>query len=293
MEVIMKNHGTSRAAAAAGIAWIALLLSGCEGTFTADLSVGAPADPDIAEVRATLRGLEFETSGGGTKKLDFRDGELVDLMEYTDGSPLRLFTDESLPDADYTGVRLLFENDTDVTVVDAAGGEFDGKLEQGEFADLSFSVQEDESSQESFVLTLDLRRSLAFDDGTDEYTLQPVLLAVETGKAASVGGLVALDCPTGNTATRNGAVYAYSGRNVVADDVDGTGVEPVASARIASPVGTVTRRYELRYLPPGDYTLAPTCRADEDDPGSNDSLEFGPTVNVRLEAGEAAAVDID
>jgi hypothetical protein len=289
----MKDQGASRLTAAAGIASIALLLTGCEGTFTADLSVGAPADPDIAEVRATLRGLEFETSGGGTKTLDFRDGELVDLMEYTDGSPLRLFTDESLPDADYTGVRLLFENDTDVTVVDAAGGEFDGKLEQGEFADLSFSVQEDERSQDSFVLTLDLRRSLAFDEGTDEYTLEPVLLAVETGKAASVGGLVDLDCPTGNTAARNGAVYAYAGRDVVADDVDGAGVEPVASARIESTVGTVTRRYELRYLPPGDYTLAPTCRADEDEPEANNALEFGPAVNVRLEAGEAAELDLD
>lgn len=289
----MKNQGASRIAAGAGMAWIALLLTGCEGTFTADLSVGAPADPDIAEVRATLRGLEFETSGGGTRKLDFRDGELVDLMEYTDGSPLRLFTDEPLPDGDYTGVRLLFESDTDVTVVDAAGGEFDGQLEQGEFADLSFSVQEDERSQESFVLTLDLRRSLAFDEGTDEYTLEPVLLAVATEKAASVGGLVDLDCPTGNTAARNGAVYAYPGRDVVPDDVDGAGVEPIASARIESPVGTVTRRYELRDLPPGDYTLAPTCRADEDEPAANDALEFGPTVNLRLEAGEAAELDLD
>lgn len=289
----MKDPGASRFTAAAAMTWIALLLTGCEGTFTADLSVGAPADPDIAEVRATLRGLEFETSGGGTKTLDFRDGELVDLLEYADGSPLRLFTDEPLPDADYTGVRLLFENDTDVTVVDAAGGEFNGQLVQGDFADLSFSVQEDERSQESFVLTLDLRRSLAFDEGTGEYTLEPVLLAVETDKAASVGGLVDLDCPTGNTAARNGAVYAYAGRDVVADDADGAGVEPIASARIESPVGTVTRRYELRYLPPGEYTLAPTCRADEDEPGTNDALEFGPTVNVRLEAGEAAALDLD
>jgi hypothetical protein len=289
----MKNHATSRLTAAAGVAWIALLLSGCEGTFTADLSVGAPADPDIAEVRATLRGLEFETSGGGKKTLDFRNGEPVDLMEYLDGSPLRLFTDEPLPEADYTGVRLLFEDGTDVTVVDSLGGEFDGSIVQGEYADVSFQVQQDESSQESIVLTLDLRRSLAFDEGTDEYTLKPVLVAVDSGKAASVSGAVVLDCSTGNTAQRNGAVYAFSGRNVVPDDVDGAGIEPIASARIESPVGTVTRRYELRYLPPGDYTLAPTCRADEDDSGSSDALEFGPTVNVKLAAGEAAELDLD
>jgi hypothetical protein len=88
-------------------------------------------------------------------------------------------------------------------------------------------------------------------------------------------------------------VYAFPGRNAVPDDVDGSGLEPIASARIESPVGTLARRYELRYLPPGDYTLAPTCRADEDEPGANDALEFGPAVNVRLDAGEAVSLDLD
>ena len=191
------------------------------------------------------------------------------------------------------GVRLLFEDGTDLTVVDSLGGEFEGSIEQGEYADVSFQVQEDESSQESIVLTLDLRRSLRFDDGSDEYTLKPVLVAVDATKAATVSGAVDLDCPTGNTALRNGAVYVFSGRNVVPDDVDGSGIEPVASARIESPLGTATRRYEVNYLAPGDYTLAPTCRADEDESGASDALEFGPTVNVRLEAGDSEQVDLD
>jgi hypothetical protein len=289
----MTRWNTRRIGIAAFLSALGTVLSGCDATFTADLSVGAPADPDIAEVRATLRGLEFETAGDGTKKLDFRDGEPVDLMEFTAGSPLRLFTDEPLPEASYTGVRLLFEPGTDITVVDSAGGQFDGTLEQGAYADVDFQVQEDERSEDSIVLTLDLRRSLSFNDDTDEYRLRPVLVAVDSAKAATVGGIADLACPSGNTALRNGAVYVFSGRNVVPDDVDGAGVEPVASARIATPLGTVTRRYEVRYLPPGDYTLAPTCRADEDEPAASDALEFGTTVNVQLAAGDSEQVDLD
>ena len=60
---------------------LVLLLAGCEGTFTNDLATEPPADPEIAEVRVGLLGLEFEASGGGTRTLDFRDAEAVDLLE--------------------------------------------------------------------------------------------------------------------------------------------------------------------------------------------------------------------
>jgi hypothetical protein len=42
----------------------------------------------------------------------------------------------------------------------------------------------------------------------------------------------------------------------------------------------------LRFLPAGRYTLAPTCRGDEDLLGVDDSLDFGVTRNVQVDDGE-------
>ena len=89
----------------------------------------------------SLLGLEFELSGGGTRTLDFRDGEPVDLSTSSDGDPMRMFTDETLDAGDYTGVRLLFDGDFDATVVDTEGGEFPLTLQDGAFADVNFAYR--------------------------------------------------------------------------------------------------------------------------------------------------------
>jgi hypothetical protein len=281
---------------AARLAWVCIgtaILAGCEGTFTGDLASDEPADPDIAEINTTLLGLEFEKSGGNTTTLEFTDGEPVDLMDFVTGTPMRVFTDESMSSGTYTGVRLLFADDADVTVVDTADGEFAGTLAQGEFADLSFTVTDDERSEESFTIALDLRRSLEFDDATDEYTLTPVLRAVRTGQAARIGGVVDVDCPSGTTLTGNGAVYAFAGSDVVPDDLDGTGVEPYATTRIHAETVTASAQYDLRFLAPGNYTLAVTCRGDEDTLGIDDVLPFQRVSNVTLDEGESVEFDLN
>jgi hypothetical protein len=290
----MSLHGWKRSfARLPTMAVAALVLAGCEGTFTADLATEAPADPDIVTVRADLAGLEFETAGGGTKTLAFRVAETVDLMDLTEGTPLRLFTDERLPAGDYTGIRLLFDAGAGLNVARAAGGQFDGKVAEGEFAEVDFSVEDGERSREALTLSLDLRRSLVFEDASDEYTLTPVLRAVRTSDAALVRGNVLLSCPTGSSMARNGAVYAFAGSETKPDDVDGTGVEPVGSSRVRTDAFGLLPRYELRFLAAGDYTLAVTCRGDADDPSVDDELGFRGTTSVRLAAGAAVELALD
>ncbi|MCE3284369.1 MAG: lipoprotein [Steroidobacteraceae bacterium] len=198
------------------------LLAGCEGTFTNDLATHPPADPAIAEVRVSLLGLQFELSGGGTRTLDFRDGEPVDLIDFVDGDPMRMFTDEALDPGDYTGVRLLFDEDFEATVVDTEGVEFPLTLQDGEYADLNFAVADDERSSDAYTLTLDLRQSLVFDDANDEFTLTPALRAVKSSRTADLTGRVTVECPDDESLERDGAVYLFAGRDVVPDDLDGT-----------------------------------------------------------------------
>ena len=271
---------------------IAMLLAGCEGTFTNDLTTDPPADPEVAEVRVGLLGLEFQASGGGRRTLDFRDTESVDLLELADGEPLRMFTDETLDAGTYTGVRLLFDDEFDAVVADAGGEEFPVTLAEGGYAAVDFQIEEDDRSSHAYTLTLDLRQSLTFDDGIDEYTLTPVVRAVRSNRTADLSGSIEVDCGDDSLAT-GGAVYLFAGRDVAPDDLDGAGAEPYATTGVTDATDAGAARYVLPNLEPGDYTIAVTCRGDIEVLGQDDDLRFRGTRNVALDSGESREVDFD
>lgn len=271
---------------------LGLLVGGCEVRFTADLGTDAPADPDISRVEANVLGLDFRRDDGTSVTLEFRTGELVDLIDLTEGDPLRLFTDEQLPPGRYTGVRLLFDEDEGENTVTAGNDEFPLLLANGEFAAVAFLVEDEERSQEKLTLMLDLRQSLSFDEARAEYTLAPRLRAIRTDDAARIEGTVTVVCPAGTSLTTGGAVYLFSGAGVQADDLDGTGAEPLATTRVVNPV-IARPRYALRFLPAGDYTLALTCKGDEDVLGVDDDLAFRNIANVQVDADDVLQRDLD
>jgi hypothetical protein len=239
----------------------------------------------INQLQVSMLGLEFRTSDGSISTLEFRAGELVDLLDLREGSPLRLFTSEELPSGSYTGLRLLFDEAEDATVVNTDGDVFPVLLVDGAFAPVDFSVEDNESSSEQLTLTLDLRQSLSFDDIDDEYTLTPVLRAVRTSQAAQISGNVTATCPAGTSLILGGAVYAYAGADVTPDDLDGTAPEPFATTSVTLGTDTGQFGYALRFLPAGDYTLALSCRGNEDELLVDDELDFGDGVNVTVDDG--------
>ena len=275
------------------VAALALLLNGCDAAWiTVDLGTDPPADPEISAVQANLLGLEFRKADSTTTTLAFRDGEIVDLLDLRDGEPLRLFTNEELPAGTYTGMRLLFDSDQDQSRVTTSDGDTRLRLATGTFAAVNFTVEDEKESREEFTLVLDLRQSLSFDEANDRYTLTPVLRSVRTEDAARVEGNVSVVCPAGTVLRDEGAVYLYSGRNVQADDLDGTDAEPFATTSVTDS-GTVAFRYALRFLPAGSYTLAFTCQGDEEVPGSSENLDFRNVENVAVEAGDVLQWNLD
>jgi hypothetical protein len=289
---------TSRLLAVLGICAICLGASSDSCSFfgidrrdtevTMDLAVEAPADLAVTQVVVSLRGLEFRNSEGSTRTLEFRDPESIDLIDER-SAPFRMFTDEELPEGHYTGVRLLFdeEDPDDAFVVLRTGEDFPLALAAGDYAAIDFTVAEDDSDDQALTLTLGLRQALIFDDDADEYTLRPRLRAVSTEDAASISGTVNVTCPSGELLVQVGAVYLFTGEDAEPDDIDSTGVEPYATAPVTSQLG-----YSLRFLPAGRYTLALTCRADEEDAAVSDDLAFRNATNVRIERREAVRRDI-
>lgn len=283
---------TRRFCAGLVAATLGLLLGGCNARFTADLSTDAPADTGISGVQVNLLGLDFRKADGTTSTLEFRRGELVDLLDLRDGDPLRLFTDEQLPAGRYAGVRLLFDDDKGDNAVTTVAGKFPLLLADGDFAVVDFLVEDEEASQESLTLVLDLRQSLSFDEANDEYTLKPRLRAVRSGDAAGIEGNVAAACPEGTLLTPGAAIYLFSGTGVAPDDLDGATAEPFATTGV---VGSATAgfRYAMRFLPAGDYTLALTCNGNEDVLSVDDDLAFRNVQDVQLDEGDVLQRNLD
>ncbi len=262
------------------------LLAGCQGKVTMDLATELPADPNINQVVTHVRGLEFSTGTGNTRTLEFTSSEQVDLIVLAgNNGVLRLFTGEDLPEGNYTGVRLLFDEGraADDFIRTTAGTQFPLNVAESNVASLSFKVDKNKNSTDSFTLVLDLRQSLSFSRNARDYNLKPVVRAVETSEMGSIEGNVTASCPAGGALSR-GAVYLFQGHDVTPDDIDGSGVEPFATAPIFtnSNVNGNTYFYNLRYLPAGDYTLALTCDGNEEDPTTDQDLRFRDVINVTL-----------
>lgn len=292
--VIFLQRSAGGSIARLGVLAAFTLLAGCEGEVTMDLSTEPPANPAVTQVVADIRGLQFSTSSGGTKTLEFTDSQQLDFMDYTDDDDvLRLFTSEELPEGSYTGVRLLFDEDRvdDAFVATQAGTQFPMTVADGDYAPLSFSVEDRESNSEAFTLMLDLRQSLSFDDDDDTYTLTPVMRAVDTGDASRIEGDITATCPPGDSLSQ-GAVYLFDGQNVTPDDLDGAGVEPFATARVFTSQTGDSFFYALRVLPEGDYTLALSCIGNDEDPLLDQDLEFSNIVNVAVGRSETLTRDI-
>lgn len=289
----MSVSGVSRSGARAIVLLAGLLLAGCQGQVTVDMVTDVPADRRIQRVNASITGLEFRKDNGGTKKLSFTAGQPVNLLDYLDGNALRVFTNEDLSEGTYTGVRLTFEADPadDPVIVDADGDTFPLTIAEGEYADLKFTVEKDKSSSDSFTLTLDLRQSLIFNDADDEYTLQPHLRSVEAGESGQITGFVDTTCPSGSSLANGGAVYLFTGEGVEPDDRDGAGVEPFATTDVFQTTDG-RRAYGLRFLPPGDYTIAVTCEGNLENPDTDENeMDFQRTDNVRVEEDRTVRVD--
>lgn len=271
-----------------------LFLASCEGTITTDLTTDAPADPTLQQVVAPFSGVEFHRSDGGTERFAFDEPQRIDLLTFTTGTPVRLLSDEELPEGTYDGVRLVFdEEDADSAyVLDGLGAQRELTVSAGDYAPTSFRVKEDENSSEEITLTLDLRMSLSVDDD-NRYSLTPKLRSVRTDEAGELQGIVSAACLSSDTSTTTtrGAVYLFEGENVTPDDIDGQAAEPYATTAVVLDGNGFN--YRLRFIAPGTYTLAFVCDATEDDPSTNDDLTFRATATVDIDEGETIRQDIE
>ncbi len=174
-----------------------------------------------------------------------------------------------------------------------------------------FTIAADGST--NFTIDFDLRKSITDPQGVpfqSAYFLRPALRIVDNNDVGSISGEVVvalLDNSNGlcsdNDPHTGNAVYVF-GAGATPDDIDGVDGDdgPITTALVANGDNDGAYTYTVGFLPEGKYTVAFTCRADQEavpetegeggDSEADDDLAFqGPMKNVKVTAGDTTTLD--
>lgn len=250
----------------------------------------APLD-GAAAVTVRFTGVELLHEDGERERFDFNPAKDIDLLALSGGDSLRLLSDERIPTGRYERIRLFVESSETSTAshVDVEGVIWPLYVPSDATGGLSlledFTVGDDGIT--AYTIDFDLRRSVhAPAQPGGAYRLRPALRLVEDDRAGVIAGSVASARLVAGCVP---AVYVYNNEDVTPDDIGGNGVQPLTSAWVRA-MGDGSHRYDAAFLDEGDYTVAFTCDADEDDPSTNDTLSF-TTKNATVRAQRTTTVN--
>ncbi|MGH8519558.1 MAG: carboxypeptidase-like regulatory domain-containing protein [Panacagrimonas sp.] len=281
----------------AGLAALTLL-AGCESSFDVDFVAG-PA-PEDSTVTVRVEGVDLRQIDGDIEEVRRNDiGEFISQAGAEDDAN-ELVTNAKIDNGEYAGVRLILADDAGTLEVE---GDPDEPIEPTDAADtrdteVAFDFDDgDDGNDIRIVVALDLVLSLSQDQDTGEVTLDPVIRAMDSEDAASVGGTIpASRFDDGACGEGTARVYAFVGSDVEPDERDGNGVEPLAVADIVRTDSNSAGQYQFRFMPPDDYTLAFTCESEFEnglEPADDEDIDFFEGADIRLDPGEDLTVDFD
>ena len=296
-----------------GCIWEILLGGNAEDGRVTVLVTDAPVD-NVQQVRLTIEAVEFVSEEGDTERLELEGGFTIeDMLQLRDGQTRTLLNDRTLASGTYDRVRLhIVGGNGDSLVRERTGGEFElytpgqapGSSGSQDGIQVTGEVRIEAGEHTRIAVDVDLRRGLWKIPAEDHYILIPALRVVDTEEAGGVRGEVAASLLEQNTCTndpggdRGNAVYVYSGANAVAGDIhlnqSGESLSlnnPVTAVPVQQNTNTGVYEYRVDFLPEGDYTLALTCQALNDDPALQDSIRFLDAEERAVEAGSRAELD--
>ena len=299
--MVVNRRGTLTALAAAA------LMGGCSGggddspSGPTSISVSlmdAPVD-GVTAVYVRITGIWLKSSGGPAQPLTLAGGpRTVDIMALTDTNAAILVDDAVIEPGDYEWLSMdvdaAHDNVMDSYVMTATGGQEELRVPSGRVRLVSgFTVEPNQATE--LLFDWDMRKGLVRPPGLPGYLLKPAFRMLDVTEYGVLQGTVAGDtlslaanaCNADDANLELGnVVYLFSGPNVAPDDVDGTD-DPVATADVTLANGVYSYRV---LLTPGDYTVAFTCQAAHDEPESDETIAFLPTVNVTM-AGNTQTID--
>jgi len=261
------------------------------GTGIITIGVTDAAVDNATEVWIEFSGVTLKPATGSEINFTFNSVKNIDLLSLQGALFTDLIDNELVETGNYEWMRLHVNAELD--------GLYDSyiKLDDGSIHELripsgsqtglkintSFEVIENQTL--NMMIDFDLRKSII--KAGFKYQMKPVLRLVNVDNTGHITGsidgtlLTACECSDKDPTTGN-SVYLFTGHNVIPDDIDNKSPEPISSALVILNPLSGEYEYALGYIPFGDYTLAFTCQADQDDPKKNDNIIFSFIENVTV-----------
>lgn len=296
------------------VIFLGALLSACgssssDSTNTSDVSIrfsDAPVD-DLDVVMITVDKLIFNRSGEDIEVDTFTSEELnlidsdtfqLNLLDFQGLESSLVLDSVTLPVGDYQNLRIVIQDGENTYAQETGDTEHkDLKVPSSELKLGAFSVNE--TSSQTFVIEFGLRQAMTYNPGPDRYILKPRgVRIVRLADAAAISGNVDLStasCQTTDDTTLAHIAYLYQGHDlntsllgdvfVREEDLDeseskvaGTDYDADVADNIIAPiVATMIDEngdYLFSYLDEGEYTVAISCNAQEDNATLHDGISI-------------------
>lgn len=260
---------------------ITMSVAACKGSVNLDVT-DAPVDK-ARNVFVQFSGVTFQPTGADPITVTFNSPKTIDLLALKDGDTSSLVSGRDLRDGNYDSITLnvnasgdgsdsyLILNSDPSTKIPLLMSDEGGLTMTG-----GFSVEKDKT--QNYVVDFDLRKSVL--ERTTTYELKPTLRLVNADQSGSISGTVA-DAGASGCAP---AVYVYQGTGATTGD-EGSDHPPYMSTLVHLDSGSGDYVYTAAFLPPGNYTVAATCSADEDDAEVSGDITLSGAKNVSVQSG--------
>ena len=284
----------------------ALAIAGCGGGGNVSsssmmrLSV-ADAPVDGAEkVVVVFTGVELIPNSGNPVTINFAMPRTIDLLNDSGTASAVLFN-QPIPAGSYGQIRLLVTADGDAgnSYIVMSDGSMHGLMvpsgaQTGLKLVSGFDVPS--SGVVDYTIDFDLRQAIVCPGGqSPACTLKPVERLVDNTSVGNIQGQVSNTLVTANCTP---GVYLYAGTVTAPEDMNSAAPAGDTNQPIASkvPVATSTPPYyyQFTFLTPGNYTVAFTCQAAQDNPDQADAaVKFSPVKSgVMVTAAMTTTVDL-
>lgn len=266
---------------------VTLSAAACKGSVNLDVT-DAPVDK-AKNVFVQFSGVTFQPTGADPITVTFSSPKTIDLLALKDGDTSSLVSGKNLRDGNYDSITLN---------VNASGDGSDSYLvltsdpstripllmseEGGLTITGGFSVKKDKT--QNYVVDFDLRKSVL--ERTTAYELKPTLRLVNADDSGSIVGTVSGAGASGCAP----AVYVYKGGSATTGD-EGSANPPYMSTLVHQDGGSSDYVYTAAFLPPGNYTVAATCSADDDDAEVSGDITLSGAKKVSVTAGVTTKQD--
>lgn len=260
----------------------------------------APVD-GVSRVRVTFNKVELQPAEGDKITVQLDPPVTVDnLLDLTGNESQTVLEPTTVPAGAYSYMRVyMVGGSPDSEVEEDTGGLFDLLLpgqQPGEVTFIepvsAFTVPVGDSAD--FTADIDLRMALDKPDGAGFYLLRPRLRGVNNAESGTITGTVAPSLFTDSSCTNSlgddegVAVYLYrkdragfgdiyinnAGECQHCDEGSETEESPLATANVTQNLNSGTYEYTIGFVAAGEYGIALTCQALDDDPAVNDEISF-------------------